>query len=57
MRFVERLLIRDDIDALQHDLAIAQQQDMRDPASIEPLRQELARLEALMHGRFAERQA
>lgn len=55
MRFVERLLLRDDIDSLQRDLATARQQDGRDPASVEGLQQELARLEALIGGGRAER--
>jgi hypothetical protein len=45
MNVIQRLLIRDDIDALELDLARARE---RDPSTVPAIREEIARLERLI---------
>ncbi len=45
MNIIQRLLIRDDIDALELDLTRARE---RDPSAVPAIRDEIARLERLI---------
>jgi hypothetical protein len=53
MDVIQRLLIRDDIDALELDLAQARE---RDPSTVPVIREEIARLERLIDRSAARRQ-
>lgn len=53
MNVIQRLLIRDDIDALELELARARE---RDPGAVPAIREEIARLERLIDPCAARRQ-
>lgn len=53
MNIIQRLLIRDDIDALEFDLARARE---RDPSAIPAISDEIARLERLIDPAASRRQ-